>query len=167
MLDQINRRLAALQAKNGEPRVHRALKSTPRHAVRPPPLDETPTRVQTPIVIDGQQVGIIHGDKPMDTKSRKAVTEVVRTAFQSMKDGTLKTLTAPPRTKEKRMPKPKKEATKSVRHDGVPGAKTIGVKIAPALYERLEQIKTRHNLTTIKDALVLAAERGAYGLDAT
>ena len=193
MLEQINHRLRALQEKvvKGDVVDLPTPGPRPRHALRPPPNHAAfPDRVQTPLVIDGKQIGIIHGEKPMNAKSRKAVTEVVRTAIKSMRDGTLKTITAPPQIvpkneiafspatittkdvrpvvhrlpKEKKMPKPKKEPMTSVRHDNVPGAKTIGVKIAPELYARLEQIKERHKLKTIKDALVLAAERGVYKL---
>lgn len=43
-------------------------------------------------------------------------------------------------------------------------AKTIGLKVPPDLYAQLEQVKRAHNLKSMKDALKLAAERGAHSL---
>lgn len=43
-------------------------------------------------------------------------------------------------------------------------AKTVGAPVPPALYQRLMRIKTEHKLSSIKAALLLAAEHGCDAL---
>jgi wyosine [tRNA(Phe)-imidazoG37] synthetase (radical SAM superfamily) len=48
-----------------------------------------------------------------------------------------------------------------------PKAKTVGVKVEPDLYAKLQEIKERHKLRSLKDALIMTATIGVKHLEAT